>query len=187
MCWSPTCACNCAYSCVRLNEWALSSPDPRCASRIWSHLCWGLVARERMTLMYLNSRQTFLRHSSVWNQDNWAQSSWTGWSGLVSRRQTLWLHTNSWSDSPGNLRQTHPHKHWNLFVPLIETVFYIKRHSILSFSCQTSPGNNSQNHRSLFSCVCKSFDNVSESCLHPDLWFFTFLQFETWESRNTSW
>lgn len=119
--------------CARLNEWALSGAAPRCASRIWSHLCWGSVGGERMTLMYLNSRQTFLRHSSVWNQDNWAQSSWTGWSGLVSRRQTLWLHSNSWSDSPGSLRQTDTHKHWNLFVSMIETQCFISK-GILFFS-----------------------------------------------------
>lgn len=82
---------------------------------------------ERMTLMYLNSRQTFLRHSSVRNQDNWAQSSWTGWSGLVSRRQTLWLHSNSWSDSPGSLQQTDTHKHWNLLVSMIETQCFISK------------------------------------------------------------
>lgn len=69
------------YFCVCLSEWALSGAAPCCASCIWSHLCWGSVGGERMTLMYLNPRQTFLRQSSVWNQDNWAQSSWTGWSG----------------------------------------------------------------------------------------------------------
>lgn len=155
----PTCACDCVYSCirvcVRLNEWALSGAAPRCGSHIWSHLCWGSVGGERMTLMYLNSRQTFLRHLSVWNQDNWAQSSWTGRSGLVSRRQTLWLHGNSWSDSPGSLRQTDTHKHWSLFVSMIETQCFISK-GILFFSCQSFPGNDSQNNLSLFSLVPNS-------------------------------
>lgn len=132
----PTCAWHCVYShiCVSVCvERMLSGAAPCCASRIWSHLRRGTVGGERMTLMYLNSRQTFLRHSSVWNQDNWAQSSWTAWSGLVSRRQTLWLHSNSWSDSPGSLRQTDTHKHWNLFVSMIETQCFISK-GILSFS-----------------------------------------------------
>lgn len=136
--------------CVCLNEWALSGAAPHCASRIWSHLCWGSVGGERMTLMYLNSRQTFLRHSSVWNQDNWAQSSWTGWSGLVSRRQTLWLHSNSWSDSPGSLLQTDTQTLESVCFDDRNTVFHIKGHSLLFFSCQSSPGNDSQN---IFPCV----------------------------------
>lgn len=76
-------ACLHAYVCifVCLSEWALSGAAPCCASCIWNHLCWGSVGGERMTLMYLNPRQTFPRQSSVWNQDNWAQWSWTGWSG----------------------------------------------------------------------------------------------------------
>lgn len=74
--------------CVCLSEWALSGAAPCCASCIWSHLFWCSVGGERMTLMYLNPRQTFPRHSSVWNKDNWAQSSWTDWSGwwAVDRR-----------------------------------------------------------------------------------------------------
>lgn len=81
------CMCVCrslfvyVYFCVCLNEWALSGAAPCCASCIWSHLFWSSVGGTRMTLMYLNPRQTFLRQSSVWNQDNWAQSSWTSWSG----------------------------------------------------------------------------------------------------------
>lgn len=50
---------------VRLSEWALSGAAPCCASCIWSHLCCGSMAAERMTLMYLNPRQTLPRHSSV--------------------------------------------------------------------------------------------------------------------------
>lgn len=39
---------------------------------------------------------------------------------VVSRRQTLWLHSNPRSDSLGNLQQADTHKHWNLFVSMIE-------------------------------------------------------------------
>lgn len=73
--------CICVYLCVCATEWTLSGAAPCCASCIWSHLCCSSVGVERMTLMYLNPRQTFPRQLSVWNQDNWAQSSWTSWSG----------------------------------------------------------------------------------------------------------
>lgn len=51
---------------------------------------------------------------------------------VVSRRQTLWLQSNPWSDSLGSLWQSDTHKHWNLFVSMIaKEVFYIRGHSHL--------------------------------------------------------
>lgn len=84
--WVCVSAFACVYACTRVllvcrSEWALSGAAQCSASCIYSHLCWGSVGGEGMTLMYLNPRQTFHRQSSVWNQDNWAQSSWTSWSG----------------------------------------------------------------------------------------------------------
>ena len=139
------CVCVCVFACVYtcicvffvcLSEWALSGAAPCCASCIWSHLCWGSVGRERMTLMYLNPRQTFPRQSSVWNQDNWAQSSWTGWSGWWAGDRRFGYTVTPGQTHKGVLcSQIHTNTRICLFQWYNWSVFY---HRILScfLSCQ---------------------------------------------------
>lgn len=116
------------YLCVCLNEWALSGAAPCCASCIWSHLCWGSVGGGddfnvlepqtdlSQTVVSMKARQLgpVKLNRLIW---------------VVSKRQTLWLHSNPRSDSLGN-----PPADW--YTQTLETVcfndrrdvFYIRGH-----------------------------------------------------------